>query len=223
MHSALAYKEWLKLRRVFWVPLAVAALALGYTLVSFRHVAEVIGPVMLWLDAVFYEKVFYNHVQLVTAFSGIWFALFQFVPECSGKRLRLLFHLPVPHRKAIYSIVAIGLGATLGVAALTLAGVAAIVATYLPAEAVVSAMVTTAPWLLAGIPAYMGTALVIMEPRPARKLFLSAIFVLFLLPLFDNPVPAAYGPILPGYAVLCLLWLLPLDLLAHRFKRGTTW
>ncbi|NJB66668.1 hypothetical protein GGQ74_000308 [Desulfobaculum xiamenense] len=223
MLSALAYKEWLKLRRVFWVPIAAAAVGLGDTLLTYRHVNEIIGPVMLWLDAVYYDKVFFSGVMFAGVFAGAWFALFQFVPECAGNRLRLLFHLPVPHRRSVYFIAGTGLCATAAVAGGTLLGVALIVGRYMPAEAVARAIITCAPWMLAALPAYMGTALVVMESSWVRRLCLGITTALFIMPLFASQVPGAYATGLPAFAAASLLWLLPLDVQAHRFKRGTRW
>lgn len=223
MLSSLIYKEWLKLRRVFWVPFALLALGLGDAVINFRHINEVIGPVMLWLDAVYYEKIFYSGIKFIGIFTGVWFALFQFVPECSGKRLRLLFHLPVDHRKALYFIALSGLLATLGVCLLAMGGVGIIISGYMPSECVRDALITCAPWMLASIPAYMGTSLTIMEPLRMRKMLVAGITALFILPLFESQVPTAYSQSLAAFCAITLLWSFPMSLLAYRFKRGTKW
>ncbi|UIJ38351.1 hypothetical protein LWC08_01940 [Desulfobaculum bizertense] len=223
MLSSLAYKEWLKLRYVFWVPFLFIALALGDALITFRHVNEIIGPLMLWLDAVFYDKVFFDSLLPAGVFCGIWTALFQFVPECQGKRLRLLFHLPVRHRVSLYFIIFTGLLICSAGLLVSLGGLSLLVAHYLPREMVIRSVLTALPWMLASYPAYLGTVLLIVEPLWTRKFLLGILTVLFLKPFFASEIPGAYQHSILSFALLTLLWLFPLDVLANRFKRGARW
>lgn len=223
MFTALTYKEWLKLRLVFWVPLAVTLAALAQVLVSFRHVNEIIGPTMLWIDVALADKVFYTDLKYVAVFAAVWFALFQFVPECSGKRLRLLFHLPVPRRRAVAFMVGIGLICVTSVCLLSVIGLGLIVGHYMPFQAVRTVLLTCLPWLLAGFPAYLGTVLVTMEPAMPHKFMHGLATVLFVDMLTSTAVQGAFEHRLWLYGAACLLWLLPIEMAAYRFKRGLSW
>ncbi|WP_319542100.1 hypothetical protein [uncultured Pseudodesulfovibrio sp.] len=223
MFTALVYKEWLKLRLVLWVPFLAVLTALGLVLVSFRHVKEMIGATMLWVDVALVEKVFYYDLRYVSVFAALCFALFQFVPECSGKRLRLLFHLPVPRRQAVYFMVGIGLACTALVCMVAAIGLAGIVGYYMPAEAVKMVLLTAAPWFLAGIPVYLGVVLVIMEPALPHKFLHGGATVLFVLELTTTSMQGAFEYSLSLYVLACLLWVLPIELAAYRFKRGMAW
>jgi len=219
----LAYKEWLKLRLVFWVPLGAVFVALGLALVGFRHVNEIIGSTMLWYDVALLDKVFYSDLKYVAVFAALWFALFQFVPECTGKRLRLLFHLPVPRRSAVYFMVGVGMSCVVAVCLVAAIGVACIVGAFMPVEAVRTVLFTCTPWFLAGIPAYLGTVLMIMEPAWPHKFLHGAATALFVHELTTTSMQGAYEYSLPIYALACLLWVLPIELAAFRFKRGGAW
>ncbi|WP_147818881.1 hypothetical protein [Salidesulfovibrio onnuriiensis] len=223
MFAALAYKEWLKLRLVFWVPLAAVLVALALALVDFRHVNEMIGPVMLWYDVALLDKVFYSDLRYVFVCVSVWFALFQFVPECTDNRLRLLFHLPVPRRKAVYFMVGVGLICTAVVGLAAVSGLACIVGAFMPVEAVCIAVLTCAPWLLASIPAYLGTVLVVMEPAWPHKFVHGAVTALFVHGLTASSMQGAYEHTIVLYALGCLLWILPIELAAFRVKRGGAW
>ena len=223
MFTALAYKEWLKLRLVFWVPFLSVFVGLALIWVTFRHVNEMIGPTMLWVDVALVDKVFYYNLKYASVFAALWFALFQFVPECSGKRLRLLFHLPVPRRHAVYFMVGIGVACVALVCLVAIIGVAGIVSYYMPIEAVKTVLLTVAPWFLAGLPVYLGTVLVIMEPALPHKFLHGAASLFFAYELTSTSMQGAYEYSLPLYALACLLWVLPIELAAYRFKRGMSW
>ncbi|BCS88133.1 hypothetical protein [Pseudodesulfovibrio sediminis] len=223
MYTALAYKEWLKLRRVFWVPLIVVLGALASIFISFRHVNEIIGPTMLWIDVAVADKIFYNDLRYVPVFAAMWFALFQFIPECSGKRLRLLFHLPVPRRRALYFMVGIGLACTGVVCVIGAIGLALIVGHYMPFQAVRCVVFTCAPWFMAGFPAYLGTVLVIMDPAWPHKFMHGFVSILFVQELISSASQGAFEYSLIYYALACLLWILPIEVSAYRFKQGVSW
>ncbi|XPV74701.1 MAG: hypothetical protein ACNI27_08620 [Desulfovibrio sp.] len=223
MIAALAYKEWLKLRGVFWGPLIVVGAALCFVFISFRHVNEIIGSTMLWVDVAIADKIFYTNLKYVAVYAGVWFALFQFIPECSGKRLRLLFHLPVNRRKSVYFMVGIGLLCTAAVCGVAAAGLACIVGTYMPFQAVKMTLLTCAPWLLAGIPAYLGAVLVVMDPSWWHKLMHGFVTTVFIFILTAPTMQGAFEHSLHFYALACLFWVLPLEVAAFRFKRGVTW
>ena len=220
MFAALAYKEWLKLRMVFWVPLLGALLASGSVWATMRHVNEIIGPGMLWYDALLADKIFYADFKSVPALSALWFALFQFVPECSARRLRLLFHLPVPRRRAIYFMVVVGLACTAATCFLGLVAIGLIIRHYMPIEAVCTAFLTCGPWWLSAFTTYLGAVLVLMEPSWSHKLVYGLCTAVFALVLTSTAMQGAYLHSLPWYALACLLWVLPVELAAGRFKRG---
>lgn len=223
MFAALLYKEWLKLRLVFWGPLVAILVSLGLALINFRHVNEIIGPVMLWYDAVLLDKIFYSELKYVFVFTAMWFALFQFVPECSGKRLRLLFHLPVPRRRGMYFMVGVGLTCTIAIGLIGVGGVACIVGAFMPVEAVRIAVLTCLPWTLASLPAYLGTVLVVMDPAWPHKFLHGAVTALFVYELTAPSMQGAFEPTIVLYALCCLLWILPVELAAFRVKRGAAW
>ncbi len=222
MNTAFLFKEWIKLRKLAWIPLLLIVGALVDTWLSLRGLRTNHGPTQLWNALVYKQDVAFDKLAYALPLAGVWYGCVQYLPECAGKRLRLLFHLPTSHWRALYLPAAVGLALMALLSLLALGGLWAIltVAFAFPNE-LAGAMVETAlPWTLAGAVAYLATAAVIAEPAALRRLAIALAafaYVSMLTPIAGFAVMSAS---LGWYALLCLPWLLPLEAAAQRVKGG---
>ncbi|MBN1840207.1 MAG: hypothetical protein JW802_09230 [Campylobacterales bacterium] len=184
MLSAILLKEWVKLRLLVWVPFLVLLAVLIDTHMRYKGVVASHGASALWLDLIYKQSIYFMKLKWVLIGGGIWFASLQFLPECSNKRLRLLFHIPVAHQVPMCAMLFVGIGmmAVLFLGAyIGLAGVFSLY--YFPKELSSMMLQTTLPWALAGFVAYCATAAVIAQASVYKKLafvFLGYVYVGFL-------------------------------------------
>lgn len=222
MITPFLFKEWIKLRRLAWVPPLLVAGALVDAWLSMRGLRTNHGATQLWNALVYKQDIYFDKLAYALPLSGMWYACVQYLPECSGRRLRLLFHLPVSHWQALYVPAAVGLVcvAVLSVGALT--GLWAILAFgfRLPSEIALPMVLTALPWGLAALVAYLASAATIAEPSALRRLAVALAGFAFVSMLTRTAGFAGMTGSLGVYALLCLLWLLPLEAAAQRVKEG---
>lgn len=221
MYSGLAYKEWIKIR---WMLLIVTGISL-WTLIdlflSVREYFEFTDPVIkVWESVIRRKMLIYSGLKYNVLVAGIGIALIQFLPETMKRRLRLLFHLPIDHNRSLYVMLAFGFLCLLFVAGLNVIGLVAIVVAYFPAECLSSALMTSAPWFLAGIAAYFGAVLVVVEPVWWRRVLYAAVTFGVVELYFSGRGYDTYAGAMLEYLVVAALYLLTVVLPAFRFKRG---
>lgn len=161
---ALAVKEWIKLRP--WLGLiGLGHLAFGaWFYLSMRHQFRVEHAEMIYYQANRIGRLFYEDLRYVPLATGAVLGVAQFLPEVLRGRLRIAMHLPMGLGALILAHLGLGLGLLAVFLAFDLAVLAGTVGTFFPGPFVASALATAAPWMLAGIAAYLGAALVLLEP-----------------------------------------------------------
>lgn len=217
---AVLLKEWVKLQMLVWVPFLVMIAFLIDTYMRYKGIVASHGASALWLDLIYKQSIAFYKLEWVLIGGGIWFACLQFLPECSNKRLRLLFHIPVSHQLPIYAMLFVGL-LVIGVLFLgAFGGFYAILCRFhFPAELYVPMLKTLLPWGLAGSVAYCATAAVIAQTDIVRKLalvFLGYVYISFLSETngFD-----AFND-LGWYALSCVPWIFAFEAAALGVKEG---
>ena len=220
MYAALLYKEWIKIRWVLLIVSLVTCWTLTQLFLQVREFFEYMEPIAVWSDVVHRKAVFYSGIEYNAVIAGVGIALIQFIPETIKRRLRLLFHLPIQQNRALYFMMATGLACTLFVVALNVAGLLVIVAARFPSELIQSAIVTSAPWLFAGVVAYFATVLVVVEPLAWRRCAYAALSFGLVQLFFNGRGYETYAHSFWSYALLGGLFSLTIVLPAFRFKRG---
>lgn len=218
----LLLKEKIKLRRLFWVPPLVLLAVLVDIWLTLRAVNTLRGPAQLWNALTYKQDIFFAGLAYVLPLTGIWYACVQFLPECTGRRLRLLFHLPVSPWLALYVPVGVGLALMLLCSALALGGLAAVAASLnLPPQLWGPMVETALPWCLAGMVAYLATAATLADPALHRRVAISLAGLGFVALLTQTTIFAGMSGSLGWYALACLPWLLPLEAAAQRIKESS--
>lgn len=220
--SPFLFKEWIKLRRLVWVPVFVLAGALLEAWLSMRGMRINHGATQLWNALVYKQDIPFRKLAYALPLSGVWYACVQYLPDCAGRRLRLMFHLPVSHRRALYIPALVGLACCGLLFLLTLTGLWAVLALgfFLPPELTGPMLLTVLPWGLAMAVAYLATAAAIADPGGIRRLAIALTGFAFVSMLTQTVGFGGMTDSLVLYALLCLLWVFPLEAAALRVKEG---
>ena len=218
MLKAIFYKEFLKIRWSWLILIALNGLLMAYIFIETRHLFVMDHAEVVWYRVLHLGQIHYGHLKFAPPVTGLLLACIQYLPEMTGERMRLSLHLPVfPHRLIMAHLV-VGLSALGLIIALDLVTLSQITARYFPAEAVSTTFLTALPWGLAGLAAYLGLTLALLEPSYKLKLFNLALTA-GVAGLFLHPAEPG------GYSHSLLLLILPILLMipammlpAYRFR-----
>ncbi|MTI17471.1 hypothetical protein E1162_09495 [Rhodobacteraceae bacterium RKSG542] len=218
MLQALFLKEWIKVRKVWFLILALNLAALLYLYLGMRHQFHNEHSEMIWYWSFELRRILYGDVKYLAVLSGGAIAAAQFLPEMVNNRFRLSFHLPVRADIQVWSWV--GIGAALGavIAFIIAIGLFCIVTLWFPFEAGVSAVLTAAPWLLAGWVAYFSVALVMLEPQPVKRVAYALLGCAFLGLLYNERGYQEYDQILPVLIAAAMLFPASVIYPAYRYR-----
>lgn len=212
------FKEFLKIRWLWVTLLAFNALLMAFIYIETRQLFVLDHAEMVWYRVMQLNERHYHHLKYAPAFTGLLLAAIQYLPEMTGERLRLSLHLPVLPHHLIMAHVMVGLTAVGMIAILDLTTLALITARFFPGESVVIALWTALPWSMAGLTAYLGVTLALLEPSYRLKLFNLAVAAgvagLFLFPA----EPGGYTYLLYKLALPMLLLVPAVLLPAYRFR-----
>ncbi|MFV0480898.1 MAG: hypothetical protein ACK5LP_02830 [Campylobacteraceae bacterium] len=219
--KAIYFKEWIKLKRLVIVPFLVLIAFIIDAYMKYKGVISIHGSSALWLDLIYKQSIHFAKLEWALIGGGVWFACLQFIPECSNKRLRLLFHLPVSYKFSMYSMLSLGVMLNLLLLLIASFGLFIVFNTlHFPYELYIPMIKTIFPWSLAGIVAYFVTATVIAEPMILRKLgfvFVGAIYISLLTATNGFNSISSHLWI---YILVSLPWILTFESAALRVKEG---
>ena len=218
MIKSVFLKEWLKVRWIWLLALAINLCALGYLLLTIRHQFQVEHSEMIWYWAFELRRLLFVPFKYVPLLTGAMIAVAQFLPEMISNRFRLSLHLPIRADLLVWSWV--GFGALMGgiIMLIDAVGLYFIIAGWFPEEAAVSAVMTAAPWFLAGWVAYFGVTLIMMEPHAPQRLFYMILSLTFLGLLYQEKGYQEYDKALPLLIAMAALFALTVILPAHRYR-----
>jgi len=214
MHTttqALLAKEWIKLRRGVWLlPLLVGFAAMDGLLVL-KTISRQHGPMGLWVTLVGKEPTFFSWYALL-GLCGLLLGFLQAWPECQGRRLRLLFHTPLPAERILGVMLGVGLAVlvVLNIAAhVALAG--SMLVFHLPWDVIRPVLLAVAPWSALSLTIYLCTvAFFASTGLPMKLLVVACAYTMWSL-LGDPWGYGAFAPSLWAYfamvPLLCLLAL----------------
>ncbi|TKG92991.1 hypothetical protein EYV94_18645 [Puteibacter caeruleilacunae] len=165
MYKSIFYKEWIKLRRVFFVFLVLGAILAISAWLYLSHVVKFSGAVQVWDMYLYRGQMFYSKfIQYFPVVVGLLLGVSQFVPEITAKRIKLVFRLPIGENIVILTMLGIGVLYVAVILGVMLAFVLLTASIVFPYEVVNSLFVSILPWMMGGLVAYFFTSLVILEP-----------------------------------------------------------
>lgn len=219
---SLAFKEWLKLKP--WLILLVIGhlVFAAFFVLGMWHQFRIEHAEMIYYQANRIGRLFYADIRYLPLATGVVLGAAQFLPEVLRGRMRLSMHLPVALSVLTLSYLAIGTIVLSGFLVLDSLVLVTTVGTFFPREFAISALMTAAPWLLAGIAAYLGTALVLLEPvRRFQAVNLALVASVVALCFLSNQYNA-YQQALWGLGALVALLVPGVLRVAARFRDGGT-
>ncbi len=218
MLKAVARKEWLKLNKAWWIIAGLNLMISGYLYVRLNHLFTVEHAEMIWYRSFELGTLYYELVKYLMVATGTILGLAQFLPEMTGHRFRLSLHLPVNENSLVLLSLLVGIVSTAVIGMLDALCLFGALRVFFPAEGALSGLLTAMPWLFAGFVAYLGTALVLLEPEPFRKLVCLGVTVGFVCFFFHEGAYETYNRAFPRIAVLSLLFVPAVLLPAHRYR-----
>ncbi|MDR3177363.1 MAG: hypothetical protein LBT96_00110 [Campylobacteraceae bacterium] len=219
--KAILLKERVKLQKLFWLPFVLAIAVSADAYMSYKSVISSHGAAALWVQLVYKQSIYFDKLKWVFMMGGALFAYLQFMPECKNRRLRLMFHMPIPYRVSIYSIIFVGLvlnAALLLIAAFCLFLV--FLAFGFPCELIFEMLMSIIPWSTAGVVTYFALSSIIAESSILRKLALSFAAVVFVSLLITTNGFFSIKSDLWLYAAASFFWLFAFEAAALRIKEN---
>ncbi len=220
MWKSVIFKEWIKLKWIAVIYLLFALLAVGYVFIRVRHDMAFHEAKNYWYSILFQGFQYFRTLKFVPLAGGLAIAIAQYFPETINKRIKLTFHLPREENGML--LLMMGFGVTSLFLCYTLAFLLFLILStiFFPAEIIMAAVISIAPWFLGGFTLYFFVATIVLEPVWLfRLLYLIAASV--VVPLFFKPaVTGGYAPvnlILTG--IMCLLSV-SLLFSGYRFRKG---
>lgn len=218
MLRAMAQKEWLKLRKIWWIVLGLNIAVLGYLYLHLNHLFSVEHAEMIWYRAFEIGTLYYASVKYLMVITGVLLGLAQFVPEMIGHRFRLSLQLPIRENTLVLFSLLVGLVAVIAIGVLDGVCLYGILWIFFPAQGAMSGLLTAVPWFFAGFAAYLGTALVTLEPQLSRKMIYLVIVGGIVWIFFQGDSYESFNRAFPGSVLLCILFVPAVLLPAHRYR-----
>ena len=220
MIKAIFYKEWIKTRWYWLLALLLSIGFAGYAMLRVARVYSMKGAEHLWIVMIQRDAIFVDLLQFVPLFVGLAFALVQFVPEMHHKSFKLTLHLPIRATRAVAAMLSFGSVLLIATFALSLALMWGYLQSVLAPELWQHIILSTLPWYLAGLAAYLLTAWISLEPTWKHRVINGVIALLLLRIYFMSPAPESYNSFLPLLAVVTLSYSLLSMLSLTRFRDG---
>lgn len=220
MIKAIFYKEWIKTRWYWLLALLLSTGFAGYAMLRVARVYSMKGAEHLWIVMIQRDAIFVDLLQFVPLFVGLAFALVQFVPEMHHKSFKLTLHLPIRATRAVAAMLSFGSVLLIATFALSLMLMWGYLQSVLASELWQHIILSTLPWYLAGLAAYLLTAWISLEPTWKHRVINGVIALLLLRIYFMSPAPESYNSFLPLLAVVTLSYSLLSMLSLTRFRDG---
>ena len=214
----ILFKERQKLRRGWPILALFNLLAIVYLFVETRHLFRMDHAEIVWYRSIELGHIYYGMLRYVPSITALSLAVMQFLPEMRDERLRLSLHLPVRAHTIILAHLLVGSVLLASLMAVSAAGLIFVSGLYFPIELVKMALLTSAPWFLAGWCCYLGAALALLEPGLKLRIFNLLLTAGLAVPLLAEAVPGAYAAALPRLLLLPPLLLIAVLLPAYHFR-----
>ncbi len=220
MLRALFFKEWLKIRWAGLIMLALFFLAAVKTALNISYGIRILGANNFWGEIILKNIPFFNDYLYLPVLTGIVIGIAQFFPEITENRLKLTLHLPLKENNILLYMTFMGAGAVLLVSVISLFLMGFITITYFPKEILNAMILTSTPWVLAGLAGYFGTIAVFVEPIWFKRIFFILIFISYIQALLEPRNLNFFQHALPQFTLVTLFFSIAILFSGHRFRKG---
>lgn len=189
-----------------------------YVFIHTRRLFVLDHPEVVWYRVLHLGQINYDAFKYIPVLSGIIISVIQFLPEMWEQRLRISLHLPVSSTVLVFIHLMIGLAAFCLAISPDVTALVWMTVHYFPADTLVTMAQTTLPWFLAGVAAYLGGTLVLIEPNLKFKAFNMIISAAVAGLYLQWAEPGQYYGIAYWQILPIFLMLLSVLLPAYRFR-----
>ena len=163
---------------------------------------------------------YFSILKFIPIVIALAISVAQYFPETISKRIKLSFHLPIAENKMLLIMMLFGTACLLACYTLLTLIFYLLSTIYFPADIILPALVSIAPWFLSGFAIYYLLALVILEPMWKYR-FLYIIFAAAIFPVFlESSMAGAYAPANLLLTVLVIGLSISLLFSGYRFRKG---
>lgn len=216
----IIYKEWIKLRLIVVVS-AITMIAIAiFCVYNINRMVDLKGGDHVWVVIMQRDAIFTNFLYWIPLVIGIALAIFQFLPETTSSRLKLMLHLPCHNLKSIGAMIYFGQTLLLLMSAITLAIIYFGFKEVMAIELVKHIVLTMIPWFLTGMIAYTLTVFIFLEPTWSRRILYMIMTALIIRIFFISSQPEAYNSFIIPMIICLILWTALPMLSVLRFKSG---
>ncbi len=220
MWKSVTYKEWLKVRWFILIYAGLSFLAVSYLFLRVQHDMSFNEPANYWYIILFKGLKYFDALKFIPLAGGILLAAAQYFPETVSKRIKLTFHLPMNENKVLLQMMLFGTSCLCVVSLILLGFFTAMSTVFFTSDFIIPALITLAPWFLAGFTVYFLLALIILEPVWKYR-FLYALVVAAFVPIyFENGPTGATAPVNVSLAILTIILSISLLFSGYRFRKG---
>jgi len=220
MLKALIFKEWLKIRWATLIILAIYLLLMGKMALNMSYAIRIFGANNFWYDIITRGILFFDDLLYVPVLAGVVIAAFQFFPEISENRLKLTLHLPLNENAILLYMTAMGSISVLIVSGLALVVLSIITVLYFPTQVLSAVLLTTGPWLIAGLIGYFCTITIFVEPIWIKRVFFIGVSYLFISELLAPDKYNVFIYTLLPFLFIALFFSISVLFPGHRFRKG---
>jgi hypothetical protein len=197
IHSIIT-KEWLKLRFYLLAIFLIALSTLGYFWFNLNFAFSTIEPEsMMWYKFSHLEDKPYFYLSYLFLIIGVAISFAQFIPERINKRIKIMAHLPLNLKNALFLHLLIGISFIAILSLILAIGLIAIMNHFYPDIITLIVLKDTFFYTLASVILYIGLSAVIIEIKHTvafLKFILVTLFVVIFLKI--------------EYETLDLVWIL---------------
>jgi len=221
MFKAIGYKEWLKIRgATFGITIAFVLVFIN-TALTLSYIMRTGDPNLYWNNLIFRMSLYYSLLKYLPLLAGIVISFFQFFPEISENRLKLTLHLPFNEKSIILNMVAFGTATLVAIFLLIIFLFTVLILYFFPVEFLLSFLITTAPWFLAGLTIYWLASAIFVEPIWLfRRLFLILISVAYISLLYASKGYNNFEVSIIWFSLISLFLSISILISTARFKKG---
>lgn len=220
LYRPILYKEWLKLRLIIIIStLTMVALSL-FCVYKLHRIIELKGAQHIWTNIMTRGAIFVNILYCIPLVIGITLTIFQFLPETTFSRIKLMLHLPCKTTTSIGTMIIFGQGVMFLEFLLSLGIIYFGFLDVLAIELVHHIVLTIIPWYLIGMIAYAFGAFIFLEPSWKRRVYYLIISTLTIRVFFLSTKPEAYNNFIIPMVICLILWSMLPILSISRIQNG---
>ncbi len=210
---AIFYKESIKTRKMILGLFLGNLMFMAWNFISLRRLFIQDHSEVVWYRTINLGQIPYDNLAFIPFISAIIFCIYQFLQEMRDGRIRIALHAPcdsalVVLLHALYGTVFLSLLFFFDAIILYFSMI-----NYYTKEVGISAIITSLPWFIAGIYAYLGGAFVLLEPQLKRRVLAAIVCLGLCIPLFMYKNTGFYVNILPFFILLipCMFYAIALS------------